>query len=437
MNQENEKLSKRDWSLISVAAIASYLDAALLVSTGVALSIWAGYFHMSPWLAGILSTMLTISVAVGSYVGGNLSDRFGRVRVFNLDILLVGIGTAIITFAYNIPTLLIGLAIAGLASGADLPTSLAVISERIPQQHHGRAISSTEIFWFLGIMISQGIGFVTAKMGIIGPRTMFAWLTIVAVATWAVRAFSKKFKQIEDQLLAENQASSGNGNEEQKKVKLSTLLKNPHYLMPLILLTVFYLFWNLPANTWGSFLNYFMVVVNHQSQSTATLIGFVTNIVAVIILYSIYMRFADTKYRYVMMHIGLGLSLVSFVISAFLGRLWVIFAICYFVYSVCNVLDGESIYKIWTQSFYPADVRATMTGYSYAIVRAFTAVFSIFTPVIMNFSPDLLMWLLAGSLAICWLSAIMLTRLVKGYGLSDPVYNPVSTTIEENSNTVK
>lgn len=432
-NQENEKLSKQDWSLIAVAAIASYLDAALLVSTGVALSIWAGYFHMSPWLAGILSTMLTISVAVGSYVGGNLSDRFGRVRVFNLDILLVGIGTAVITFAYNIPTLLIGLAIAGLASGADLPTSLAVISERIPQRHHGRAISSTEIFWFLGILLSQGIGFVTAKMGMVGPRTMFAWLTIVAIVTWAVRAFSKKFKQIEDQLLAENKADSGSG--ELKKVKLSTLLKKPQYLTPLILLTIFYLFWNLPANTWGSFLNYFMVVVNHQSQSAATLIGFITNIVAVIVLYGIYMRFADTKYRYVMMHIGLGLSLTAFVISAFLGRIWMIFAVCYFVYSVCNVMDGESVYKIWTQSFYPADVRATMTGYSYAIVRACTAIFSIFTPVIMNFSPDLLMWLLAGSLAICWLSAIMLMTLIKRYGLSDPVYNP-SSVLEENGHTV-
>lgn len=86
------KLSRDNILLIVVAGLASYMDAALLVSLGVALPIWANSFHLNSWLVGVVSTLLTVAVALGSLAGGWLSDRFGRVRVFNLDILFVGIG---------------------------------------------------------------------------------------------------------------------------------------------------------------------------------------------------------------------------------------------------------------------------------------------------------------------------------------------------------
>src|SRR5699024_8947982 len=125
--------------------------------------------------------------------------------------------------------------------------------------------------------------------------------------------------------------------------------------------------------------------------------------------------------RYTMMHIGLFLCVPAFVASGIWGGVsWVVFSISYFIYSACNNLHGESVYKIWTQAFYQPNVRATVTGLSIAIVRILTAVFSVFTPTIMNYSPNLLMWLLVLSLVICWLFAISTIRLVKKYDIEDP-----------------
>lgn len=128
------RMDKKVWSLVLVAGTASYLDSSLLVSLGVALPIWTKLMQLTPLQSGFISTLLTLMVALGAVVGGWLSDRFGRVRVFNLDILFVAVGAIIIAFAPNLPLLLLGTVIAGLASGADLPTSLAVISERTSDQ---------------------------------------------------------------------------------------------------------------------------------------------------------------------------------------------------------------------------------------------------------------------------------------------------------------
>ncbi|MFS0881523.1 MFS transporter [Metabacillus niabensis] len=420
MGKTKDKLSSKDWFLASVAGIASYLDAALLVSASIALAIWSDYFNINPWWTGVTSTSLTLSVAIGALFGGRLSDKFGRVRVFNIDILLVAIGSILIAFSNSMEMLLIGLIIAGLASGADLPTSLAVITERVSPKHHGKVITITEMFWILGILLSQALGFITSTIGMMGTRILFIWIAVIALINWGVRVFSPKFRQIEHELYEQNAHKNIDAHATQK-VSIKSIFSSKKYLVPLISVTGFYLFWNIPANTWGSFVNYFLVTINGRSQSYSTALGFFANLAALAVLFFIYMKLADTKYRYTMMHTGIFLCVLSFVVSGiFGGTSWIIFSVAYFIYSACNNLHGESIYKIWTQSFYSPDMRASITGVSIAIVRILTAICSVFTPVIMNYSPDLLMWLLVASLLICWVFAGSTIKLVKKYNIPDP-----------------
>ena len=411
--------------LIAVAGIASYLDAALLVSTGIALTIWSTQFAVNTWWTGIISTMLSLAVALGSFLGGRLSDRYGRVRVFNLDILFTVLGAGIIALATSFPMLLVGLLIAGLASGADLPTSLAVISERVSHKNYGKAISSTEVFWVFGIILSQAIGFITAGTGTMSPRYMFGWLALVALVNWGIRVFSGAFKNIETNLAAANTDSDAtiDSQESTKKVSLKSLFKMPQYLLPMLTLTGFYLFWNIPANTWGSFVNYFLVTVGHQTQAVSTGLGLIANIANVVILYLVYVKLADTKYRYVMMYVGLIISFLAFSLSGIFSEYWLVFAVAYVLYSSVNLFCGESVYKIWSQSFFPTDARASVTGFSYGVVRAITALFSLVTPTIMAKSPQMLMWILVVCVLFNALFGWTATKLIRKYHVKDPVYN--------------
>lgn len=425
MTQRREKLDPRYWKLASVAGIASYLDAALLVSAGVALALWQKEFDLNVWWTGAVTAILALSVAAGALFGGRISDRLGRTAVFNIDILFVAIGAALIALAPNLTVLVVGLIVAGLASGADLPTSLAVISERVPRRAQGRVIAFTQVFWVAAIVITQGLGFVVAGIGTTGIRVLFALIAVVAVVTWLIRIASPGFHKLESELASEFAQEQVDDNvvDVQKAYPLGQLLRNPRYLTPLIGLFFFYLFWNLPANTWGTFLNYFLVTVGGRSQGFSTGAAFFANILGVLVLFLIYMRFGDTKHRYTMMHVGLICCILSFAFSAFFGGSWFIFTICYFVYCGANMLQGEPLYKIWSQELYPVNARATATGFTYALVRFVSAIFGFLTPAIMAKSPTLLLWMLVAFLCIAYVAALGITRFIKHNDVPDPALN--------------
>lgn len=427
MARQSERMDPRYWKLTCNAGMASYLDAAILVSAGVALPLWVDHLALDTWWTGAASTVLTIAVAVGSFFGGRLSDVFGRVAVFNLDILFVVVGAALIAFAPNLPVLLAGLVVAGLASGADLPTSLAVISERVPERFQGKVISATELFWLAGIILSQGIGFLVSGIGAAGATVMFLVIAAAALATWLVRVCSPGFRKAEDELYALNAAehtTAQTDGDAERAYPLRKLFGNPRYMIPLALLAVFYLMWNLPANTWGSFQTYFMVEVGGRSQAFATACGFLANVLAAIVTYTVFVRFADTKYRYLVMFVGLGCGILSFCVSAFAGAQWLVFTVCYFLFSMTNTLHGEPIYKIWSQQLFPANARATATGFTYSVVRLFTAVFGLVTPTLMAWSPTLLLWLLVAFLVLCVAAACLVLRFIAVHRVPDPLLNP-------------
>ncbi|MBU9790304.1 MFS transporter [Lentilactobacillus sp. IMAU92037] len=427
MNDEKVSLSRNNILLIIVAGIASYLDAALLVSLGVALPIWANYLHLNSWIVGLLSTTLTIAVAIGSFAGGWLSDHFGRVTVFNYDILFVAIGSGVVAFARDVPLLMVGVIVAGLASGADLPTSLAVISERMDKRTYGRAIASTQIFWTVGILLSQFIGMLSANTGMGSPTTLFGWIGLVAFVNWCVRVFSKTFRQIEEGLAEVVEEKMAQVGEVKKHYKLHELLRNSSYVLPLVFLTTFYLFWNLPANTWGSFVNYFIVTVDNRSQLYSTVIALIANVFCLLVNV-VYLKISDSKYRYKAMYVGIATALVAFLAAGIFSEHWQVFTFAYIFYSGSTVLCGEALYKIWSQTFYPVDARATLTGFSYGFVRVITAMFSLITPTLMGYSPKILLWIMVGCTVVFGICALIIVRLVKRFKVSDPttVRHPIS-----------
>lgn len=418
-NEKAPKMSRAQVLLVVVAGIASYLDASILVSCGVALPLWTAHFGFSTWLSGAINTALTLAVAIGALSGGALSDKFGRVTVFNIDIFVVAVGTALVAFTDNVPLLFIGLALAGLGSGADLPTSLAVISERMDKANYGKAITSTQLYWTLGIILSQFIGFLTAGLPNIVPvRYLFGFIALMAFINWGIRIFSKSFRDIENGLAVTVQESEGTEEIAEEKPKLGQLLSKKHIVVPLILLTVFYLFWNLPANSFGMFLNYFLVTVDKQAAATATIVAMAGNILGFVATL-IFMRLSDTKHRYTIMFTGLVLCVAAMFVAGLSASMWLIFSIAYIVYMFGYIWIGEPIYKVWTQSFYPVNARASMTGFSLGIVRALTAVFALVTPTLMAISPSLFMWILFGCVIVYGVVSFVIVRMIPRYHIHD------------------
>src|SRR3954467_6003040 len=165
MSVEVARTRPNPWWVGVVAGMASYIDAAALVATGIALVIYQGSIGVTPGQIGVMSGTLTFCVAVGAVVGGRLGDRFGRRPVFTATMVLIIVGTVLLTFATAYPLLRVGVALTGLGVGADLPVSLSTISEAADDGNRGKLILLSNILWVVGILASITIASVAGGLG--------------------------------------------------------------------------------------------------------------------------------------------------------------------------------------------------------------------------------------------------------------------------------
>ena len=135
-------IDQRHWKLAVAAGMASLLDSAAIISVGVGLALWRDHYHLTVWLVGVLGSALTLFIAVGALVGGRLADLFGRGRLFSVTILGYAAGALGVAVAPNAGVLIGSVIVMGIAAGADLPTSLAVLSERSPREPRGASSRS-------------------------------------------------------------------------------------------------------------------------------------------------------------------------------------------------------------------------------------------------------------------------------------------------------
>ncbi|MBM7049208.1 MFS transporter [Rhizobium lusitanum] len=404
-NAISTKLDGRYWKLAIAGGMASYLDSAAIISVGISLAIWQKAFGMDPWAVGFLSASLTFSIAIGALVGGRIADVLGRRPVFNTDLALYVIGVATILMASSQNMLIAGVIITGLAAGADLPTSIAVISERAPKGGQGRMVAFTQVMWTIGIVVATLIGFMVAHLGMLGVKILFLHLIVVAVPTLLIRIFSRSFREMEEEAKDRNSADDTD-----IAVPLKTILTTRKYLNGIVMTAAFYIFYGLVANTFGQFKTYFLVTVGDASQATATGFSFCATLVGLACA-SLFTRAADTKWRNRLFYFGAILLVLGLSVAALSGGkiLWIMLIVL-IMYNLSNPFAGEAIYKVWTQEIFPVNARATAQGITYAIARFVFAGFALVTPAIIAWSPSGLFWMLVG-LAI--VSAVIGSLLIR------------------------
>lgn len=260
--------------------------------------VWQEGLGLDTTQVGLLSGILTFAIAFGSLFGGRLADKIGRVLFFNWINLFYAIGAAICVFAPNFTVLLIGLIIAGLASGADLPVAMTIVSHDAPDEATAaQLVSTTQVFWQVGVFISFICAFlVSAMQGATGGRVVFAILAVFAVIAWLWRLLSptfRRFHEAADVRDAARPAIVGNGKVSVTKVLFGADKKV--LLTYFLAIVIFYVGWNLLANTWGQFQTY-MFSKAGAAQSLATGLGIILNFVT-LVLNIVFASIAGGKYR--------------------------------------------------------------------------------------------------------------------------------------------
>ncbi|ETA73265.1 MFS transporter [Ligilactobacillus equi] len=416
----NDKELFQKYRPLAVAAgIGSILGSGVIVGLSSTITVWQSGLGMTNAQVGIISAALTFAIAIGGMLSGSVSKNIGLVKSFNWLNLIYAIGALICVFAPNYMVLLLGVIVTGLASGADLPISLTIISHDAPNEKVSASlVSSTQIYWQIGIFISYICSFVVSKMsGAAGARIVFGLLAVIAIIAWLWRTNSKTFREFHEEGNKYQNVVSENTKSNDSVIKQLFMGTNKSRYMGFFLgIFIFYICWNLLANTFGQFQT-FTLVQAHASQTFATGAGIVLNFVGLIAVW-LFSSVASSPNRNRFFIVGMIIQAAAmFGLAISNSALWPI-VIAIGCYNMGNNIAGEAIYKVWTQESFPVETRASIQGMMNGISRFACGLFAFVTPALVV--PSMIrytMYAFTGLVIVAFIAGIFVIRLQKKYGI--------------------
>jgi inositol transporter-like SP family MFS transporter len=367
-----------EWRVGVVAGMASYIDAAALVATGIALVIYQFTIGVTPGQIGIMSAALTFCVAIGALVGGRLGDKLGRRRVFVVTMVLVAVGSALATLGSTYAVLLPGIVLIGLGVGADLPVSLATIAEAASDRNRGKLILLSNMLWLVGIIVSVLIATVSGPLGRLGGQLLFGQVGVVALIVLIARL---RLPESTVWLVARRLRDSGKVIDA-PKVRIRDLLRAP-YTVPFVGLLFFYSLTNLGANTTGSFNTFIAANFAGTTVESFNRWGLVAMLLA-ILPGLLFMKYVDTNKRMAFFAVGAVLATASYAFLAVVGVTLTTMVVALFMAAVGNAFAFEGIMKVWTQESFPTLLRSTAQGTILAVARVSAALLASVTPALLH-----------------------------------------------------
>ncbi|QHC61072.1 MFS transporter [Rathayibacter sp. VKM Ac-2760] len=378
------------WWVAVVSGMASYIDAAAIISFGIAIVVYQQALGLDELQVGVTSGSLTFGIAVGALIGGRLGDRFGRRPVFTVTMVVILLALVGLILAPNFVVLLAAATLLGLGTGADLPVSLSTISEAATDANRGRLLGLSNLLWIAGIVVSTAVGSQLAAAGIPGVQVIFAIIAAVAFLTMIARLTIPESAVWQ---AARREQRPGAARSEAARGAVRELVRTP-YRAPFIALIVFYTLTNLVANTTGQYGNYVLVNFGGIPIETAALIG-LPLLPLSIAGFLWFMKIADSPSRFRYFTIGavcmvaaplvyavFGVSIPSYLAQAVLATLGSAFAF-------------EGIMKVWAQQSFPTLLRTTAQGVIIAVARFAAAGLASVTPLLLAVGPSVMYGVLA------------------------------------------
>lgn len=150
--------------------------------------------HLSKSDAGSIATAALLSSAVGGWVGGILSDRYGRVRMLAITIIWFTVMGIVAGFAQTYGQLLFCRALQGIGFGAEWAIGAALMAEVIAPKNRGKALGLVQSGYSIGLALASVV-----TMGIVAffpadTAWRFAfWFSVIpaALVLWIVRGVAE------------------------------------------------------------------------------------------------------------------------------------------------------------------------------------------------------------------------------------------------------
>lgn len=164
--------------LVIYSSGGPFLDGYVLSVIGMALVQLTPQLGLSLFWEGMIGASALIGIFFGGFVGGWLTDKFGRQILYTIDLIAIGV-FSLAQFWVDSPLSLFLLRLGiGIAVGADYPIATALLAEFTPKKYRGPFLGILLIMWFVGAATAYIVGDLMLRTGPDGWRWLLASATL-------------------------------------------------------------------------------------------------------------------------------------------------------------------------------------------------------------------------------------------------------------------
>ncbi|MGN8357228.1 MFS transporter [Pseudomonas sp. SMN11] len=143
----------------------SFVDGYVLSIIGVALAHLSTSLSLSNFWEGLIAASALIGIFFGGFLGGWLTDRLGRKRLFFVGPTLFILASLAQFWADSAAAIFVLRLIIGIAVGIEYPVATSLLVEFMPKKYRGPRLAMLTILWFAGAAAAYIVGELVLRSG--------------------------------------------------------------------------------------------------------------------------------------------------------------------------------------------------------------------------------------------------------------------------------
>jgi MFS transporter, putative metabolite transport protein len=179
---EQSPLNKFHKRLAFYSGGGAFLDGYILSIVGVALIQATVRLRLSTSWQGLIGASALIGMFFGGFIGGWLTDKFGRQILYTLDLIVIALCSVAQFWVESAMSLFLLRLLIGAAVGADYPIASSLLAEFAPKRSRGPLLGGLIAMWFAGAAVAYIVGELLHRTGPDGWRAMLVSPAIPAMA---------------------------------------------------------------------------------------------------------------------------------------------------------------------------------------------------------------------------------------------------------------
>ncbi|AMO76298.1 MFS transporter [Pseudomonas citronellolis] len=166
----------------------SFVDGYVLSIIGVSMVQMTAALGLSTLWQGMIAAAALIGIFFGGFIGGWLTDHFGRKRIFFVGPVLFILSSLAQYWVESALALFLLRLLIGIGVGIEYPVATSLLVEFLPKKHRGPRLATLTILWFAGAALAYMVGNSLLKHG--GDdawRLVLASAAVIGAALFLVR----------------------------------------------------------------------------------------------------------------------------------------------------------------------------------------------------------------------------------------------------------